>query len=93
MLFAPHPPHTLHDATEWREERHWLISEILITVGGTSQVNKRIGSYPRVRVEGGSQTVVSQAGVVLLAKTVRKAGLDRGDIDGAGTVATSAGGA
>lgn len=32
--------------------------------------------YPRVRIEGGGRTVVSQAGGVLLGETVRKAGLD-----------------
>lgn len=40
-------------------------------------MKKRIGSYPRVRVEGGGRAVVSQAGAVLLVETVRKAGLDR----------------
>ncbi|WP_411089730.1 IS1380 family transposase [Streptomyces sp. 061-3] len=40
-------------------------------------MKKRIGSYPRVRVEGGGQAVVSQAGAVLLVETVRKVGLDR----------------
>jgi hypothetical protein len=40
-------------------------------------VKKRIGSYPRVRVEGGGRTVVSQAGGVLLVETVRKTGLDQ----------------
>jgi hypothetical protein len=39
-------------------------------------VEKRIGSYPRVRIESGGRTVVSQAGGVLLVETVRKAGLD-----------------
>ena len=39
-------------------------------------MKKRIGSYPRVRTEGGGRTVVSQAGGVLLVETVRKAGLD-----------------
>jgi hypothetical protein len=39
-------------------------------------VKKRIGSYPRVRVEGSGRAVVSQAGGVLLVETVRKAGLD-----------------
>jgi hypothetical protein len=39
-------------------------------------VKQRIGSYPRVRVEGGGRAVVSQAGGVLLVETVRKAGLD-----------------
>jgi hypothetical protein len=55
------------------------IVEVLVpaTVGGTSQVKKRIGSYPRVRVQGGGQGVVSQAGAVLLVETIRKAGLDR----------------
>ena len=38
--------------------------------------DKRIGSYPRVRVEGGGRGVVSQAGGVLLVETVRKSGLD-----------------
>jgi hypothetical protein len=40
-------------------------------------VKKRIGSYPRVRVEGGGRGVVSQAGAALLVETVRKTGLDR----------------
>ncbi|MFF3256080.1 IS1380 family transposase [Actinacidiphila glaucinigra] len=40
-------------------------------------MKKRIGSYPRVRVEGGGRGVVSQAGAVLLVETARKAGLDR----------------
>ncbi|WP_282690771.1 MULTISPECIES: IS1380 family transposase [unclassified Streptomyces] len=40
-------------------------------------MKKRIGSYPRVRVEGGGRGVVSQAGAVLLVETVRKAGLDQ----------------
>lgn len=40
-------------------------------------MKKRIGSYPRVRVEGGGQRVVSQAGAVLLVETARKAGLDQ----------------
>ena len=40
-------------------------------------MKKSIGSYPRVRVEGGGRGVVSQAGAVLLVETVRKAGLDR----------------
>jgi hypothetical protein len=55
------------------------IFEVLFpaTVGGTSQVKKRIESYSRVRVEGGGQEVVSQAGAVLLVETIRKAGLDR----------------
>ncbi|WP_409474122.1 IS1380 family transposase [Streptomyces sp. HC307] len=39
-------------------------------------MKKRIGSYPRVRVEGGGRSVVSQAGAVLLVETARKAGLD-----------------
>ncbi|GGN89636.1 hypothetical protein GCM10011579_084730 [Streptomyces albiflavescens] len=54
------------------------IVEVLVpaTVGGTSQVKKRIGSYPRVHVEGGGRAVVSQAGGVLLAETARKTGLD-----------------
>ncbi|EFL29578.1 predicted protein [Streptomyces viridochromogenes DSM 40736] len=46
------------------------------TAGGTFQVKKRIGSYPRVRVEGGGRGVVSQAGAVLLVETVRKSGLN-----------------
>ncbi|MEU6774722.1 IS1380 family transposase [Streptomyces sp. NPDC046759] len=55
------------------------IVEVLVpaTVGGTSQVKKRFGSYPRVRVEGGGHGVVSQAGTVLLVETARKAGLDQ----------------
>src|SRR5690242_18695717 len=54
------------------------IAEVLVptTAGGTFQVKKRIGSYPRVRVEGAGRGVVSQAGSVLLVETVRKAGLD-----------------
>ncbi|MFJ3251223.1 hypothetical protein ACIPJT_37675, partial [Streptomyces sp. NPDC086782] len=39
-------------------------------------MKKRIGSYPRVRIEGGGRGVVSQAGAVLLVETVRKTGLD-----------------
>ncbi|CAK7284819.1 IS1380 family transposase [Streptomyces misionensis] len=39
-------------------------------------MSKRIGLYPRVRVEGGGSGTVSQAGAVLLAETVRKCGLD-----------------
>jgi len=39
-------------------------------------VKKRIGSYPRVRVQGDGRAVVSQAGGVLLVEAVRKAGLD-----------------
>ena len=39
-------------------------------------MKKRIGSYPRVRVEGGGRGVVSQARAVLLVETVRKTGLD-----------------
>ena len=42
----------------------------------TLQVNKRIGSYPPVRVQGDGDAVVSQAGGVLLLETVRKSGLD-----------------
>ncbi|GAB1329923.1 hypothetical protein ACE1SV_42620 [Streptomyces sennicomposti] len=38
-------------------------------------MKKRIGSYPRVRVEGGGRGVVSQAGAALLVETVRKTGL------------------
>lgn len=37
---------------------------------------KPIGSYPRVRAEGGGRGVVSQAGAVLLVETVCKSGLD-----------------
>jgi hypothetical protein len=40
-------------------------------------VNKAIGSYPRVRVEGCGRGVVSQAGAVLLVETVRKSGLEQ----------------
>ncbi|MBT2441819.1 IS1380 family transposase [Streptomyces sp. ISL-36] len=40
-------------------------------------MKKRIGSYPRVRVEGGGRGVVSQAGAVLLVETIRKSGLDQ----------------
>ncbi|WP_405465314.1 IS1380 family transposase [Streptomyces jietaisiensis] len=40
-------------------------------------MKKRIGSYPRVRIEGGSRAVVSQAGGVLLVETARKTGLDQ----------------
>lgn len=45
------------------------IAEVLVpaTAGSTSQAKKRIGSYPRVRVEGAGRGVVSQAGAVLLA--------------------------
>ncbi|MBT2392065.1 IS1380 family transposase [Streptomyces sp. ISL-1] len=39
-------------------------------------MKESIGSYPRVRVEGGGRGVVSQAGGVLLVETVRKTGLD-----------------
>lgn len=39
-------------------------------------MKKRIGSYPRVRVEGGGRAVVSQAGGILLVETARKTGLD-----------------
>ncbi|GAA2627482.1 IS1380 family transposase [Streptomyces axinellae] len=39
-------------------------------------MKKRVGSHPRVRIEGGGRAVVSQAGGVLLVETVRKAGLD-----------------
>lgn len=39
--------------------------------------DKRIGSYPRVRVEGGGRGVVSQAGSVLLVETIRKTRLDQ----------------
>lgn len=40
-------------------------------------MKKRIGSSPRVRIEGGGHAVVSQAGAVLLVETARKAGLDQ----------------
>ena len=69
-------------------------------------MKKRIGSYPRVRTEGGGRGVVSQAGGVLLVETIRKDrldgldgldGLDRldgqGDIGGVRAVAQGAGGA
>lgn len=46
------------------------------TERSTLQVSRRIGSYPRVRVEGGGSGVVSQTGAVLLAETVRKVGPD-----------------
>ena len=39
-------------------------------------MSKRIGLYPRVRVEGGGRGAVSQAGALLLVETVRKVGLD-----------------
>ncbi|MFG2258350.1 IS1380 family transposase [Streptomyces mirabilis] len=39
-------------------------------------MKKRIGSYPRVRIEGGGRGV-SQAGGVLLVETIRKTGLDQ----------------
>jgi Transposase DDE domain group 1 len=39
-------------------------------------VSDRSGFYPRVRVDGKGRGVVSQAGGVLLARTVRAAGLD-----------------
>jgi hypothetical protein len=54
------------------------IAEVLVpaTAGGTFQVKKRIGFYPRVRAEGGGRGVVSQAGAVLLVETARKTGLD-----------------
>ncbi|MBT2407057.1 MULTISPECIES: IS1380 family transposase [unclassified Streptomyces] len=39
-------------------------------------MKKRIGSYPRVRVEGAGRGVVSQAGGILLVEAVRKTGLD-----------------
>lgn len=40
-------------------------------------MKKRIGFYPRVRIEGGGRGVVSQSGAVLLVETARKSGLDR----------------
>jgi hypothetical protein len=39
-------------------------------------VKTRIGSYPRVRVQGDGHGAVSQAGAVLLVETIRKTGLD-----------------
>ncbi|MFC5911701.1 IS1380 family transposase, partial [Streptacidiphilus monticola] len=39
-------------------------------------MSKRIGSYPRVRVQGGGRGVVSHAGGVLLVETARRTGLD-----------------
>ena len=39
-------------------------------------MNKRIGSYPPVRVQGDGAGAISQAGAVLLVETVRKTGLD-----------------
>lgn len=55
------------------------ILEVLVPAiaGGTSQVKKRIGSYPRVRTEGSGRGAASQAGAVLLVETVRKSGLDQ----------------
>ena len=38
-------------------------------------MKKRIGSYPRVRVESGGRAVVSQAGGVLLVETARQTAL------------------
>ena len=40
-------------------------------------MKKRIGPYPRVRIEGGGRGLVSQAGAVLLVETIRKTGLDK----------------
>jgi hypothetical protein len=40
-------------------------------------VNKRTGFYPRVRVDGSSGALVSQAGATVLLETVRAVGLDR----------------
>lgn len=40
-------------------------------------MKKRIGSYPRVRIESRGRAVVSQAGGVVLVETVRKTGLDQ----------------
>lgn len=40
-------------------------------------MSKRIGSYPRVRIEGGGRSVVAHAGAVLLVETIRKTGLDQ----------------
>jgi len=55
-----------------------MIAEVFVpaTAGGTFQVKKRIGSYPRVRVKGGGGGVVSQAGAVLLVETIRNSGLN-----------------
>lgn len=39
-------------------------------------MKKRLGCYPRVRVEGSGRGVVTQAGSVLLVETARKSGLD-----------------
>lgn len=39
-------------------------------------MSKRVGLYPRARVEGGGSGLVSQAGAVLMVETVRKVGLD-----------------
>lgn len=46
-------------------------------VGGISQLSKRIGWYPPVRVEGDGREVVSQAGGVLLVETARQTGLEK----------------
>ncbi len=40
-------------------------------------MKKPTGSHPHVRVQGDGRAVVSQAGSVLLAETVRKSGLDQ----------------
>ncbi|MFD9545708.1 IS1380 family transposase [Streptomyces sp. NPDC060022] len=40
-------------------------------------MKKRIGSYPRVHIQGSGRGVVSQAGAVLLVETARKTGLDQ----------------
>lgn len=62
------------------------------TVGGASEVKKSTGSYPRVRVEGGSRSVVPQVGAVLLVDMIRNSALDTA-IGGAGAVVQAARGA
>lgn len=39
-------------------------------------MSKRIGSYPRLRVSGGGNGVITQGGGVLLVETARRTGLD-----------------
>ena len=39
-------------------------------------MSKRIGSYPRLRISGGGNRVVTQAGGVLLVESARRTGLD-----------------
>jgi hypothetical protein len=48
-----------------------------VPVRGTSQVKRRIGSYPLLLVEGGGPGMVGEAGAVLLVETIRKSGLDQ----------------